>query len=710
MKIRTKLFFAFILTAGLSAVLATFSAIFSISEKYEEMAVEETVSVRKAAESFFHDNLGDLTRKAAFLSELGEIVDNLDNPGDLSLALDRKNFFLYNTDIKVVDAEARILASYTAAAEPFLKQEDIPKLPFFAEGNDPLLRDGGVFKIKNRLCILVKSPIVDPASFDIKGYIIFELYLNSEFADQLKEKAKGEIIIIAGQKKMASTFQDSNGERVFPEIRRLDNQQTAHLKFQETNFLIDRFPVVDYYENQVGEIVVAVNVQDIIVAKKHGIQNILLVLGLVVVIVVVFSIFVGAKLTNSILRLSTGAEALTKGDFDVRLEVRSKDEIGQLTRVFNKMTESLKTQRDEILALKQYFEKIIDNSPSAIIICDVVSHAITINPAAERMFGITADEIKGREVFDLISLPLSLQADFYQVILSGNPISYDSYRLTMPDKSEKIFRLTFYEVAIKGSISVAIQIQDITESFKLEEELTHAQKLGTLGEVLGRFTHEFNNLMTGIIGHISLLVRKTDAKDGNYKRLLAIEDLASKARNLGKNVLSFSRKGTMEREAVEIVHLVDSVLHLVEKTVFKGIDIKRNYNGSSFYALTNPEKLSLALLNLLINAKDALKDVKRNHNVISISVDRREAETGDKFLEITVADNGSGIEEDIQERIFDPYFTTKGKMGTGLGLATVKDIVEKSGGTIEVSSVVGEGTSFVIRFLEAEAGSKMPGA
>ena len=189
---------------------------------------------------------------------------------------------------------------------------------------------------------------------------------------------------------------------------------------------------------------------------------------------------------------------------------------------------------------------MITNSPSALIICDEMGGVININPAAEKIFKIDFNEIEGKDVFESFQFPPSIKADFYKVIFSGIPAYHDSYPLFLPNKEEKIFRLTLYKIMLKKGVSVALQIEDVTERLQMEEELTHAQKMGTLGEVLSRFTHEFNNLMTGIVGHISLLRLETDKGDGRYSRITAIEDLASKAHNLGKNILSFSRKEKYE--------------------------------------------------------------------------------------------------------------------------------------------------------------------
>jgi signal transduction histidine kinase len=255
---------------------------------------------------------------------------------------------------------------------------------------------------------------------------------------------------------------------------------------------------------------------------------------------------------------------------------------------------------------------------------------------------------------------------------------------------------------LKKGVSVAMQIEDVTKRLQMEEELTHAQKMGTLGEVLSRFTHEFNNLMTGMVGHISLLRMETDESDGRYSRITAIEDLVSKAHNLGKNILNFSRKEKYESERINIKELIDSVLDLIEKTVLKNVKIEKQYSKDPIYIISNRERLSLAFFNLLINAKDAITEASVPEGVISIQVNLETlGEKGEKYVNICISDNGIGVDEKNLDKIFLPYFSTKGRKGTGIGLSTVKHVVENCHGNIKVSSQNRKGATFCIQFPQA---------
>lgn len=196
MKIRAKLFLSFIIIACFSALLATFFAIYSVSENYEKIALEEVEAAKREAENIFYEYLGELTRKAVFISELSEIVDNLGDPDELFIAMENKGFFLYNINAKILSPDLKILVSFDNSSPSVIGLGNVKGLPFFASDRDPLLRDTGVFYLSNQVCVLTVAPIVDQRTFDFKGYIFFETYLNHAFADQLKERSNGDIIII----------------------------------------------------------------------------------------------------------------------------------------------------------------------------------------------------------------------------------------------------------------------------------------------------------------------------------------------------------------------------------------------------------------------------------------------------------------------------------------------------------------------------------
>jgi len=697
MKIKSKLFLTLIFIAILSMFISLNFSIISISRRYEKMAQEEIAAAKKMAESAFLENLSDLVRKALFLSELKEIIENTGNPDDLSMALEFKNFFFSNINIKILDPAARIVLSHDNSSDSRIREETLDKITLLNKKRDPLIREAGVFLIDGHLCMAAISPIVDQETFTLKGFMLLEIPFNLEFADQIKEKTKTDIMLYSQGKPIASTLTDSNGEMVFP--RPADVHANATIRFQpgSDRYLLDTFIVEDFHKNKVGEIVVGVNIEKIMAAKQVNISGLLYISLLIVFFVVFTSIFLGNKLTSPIVNLARSAEAIAAGNYEVHMHLDSKDEIGELARVFNKMSQSLKFQREEIRELQQFFEKIFEHSPSAIVICNELAEIIAMNQAAEKLLEQKLFQIKDRPLFEIVPLFKPLKEDYFKVMLSGNPCFHNNFSVVGEDGSEKTLRLILYKIPLPEAPYEVLQFEDVSEKFVLEEKLLHAQKLGTLGELLSRFTHEFNNLMTSLLGHLSLLKKEVGSGHPNFKRTLLIEDVALRAFNLGKDILDFSKKETLRKESVNVGDAIETVLNLLGKTVLKRIVVENFLVDSTLTVFINKEKFLLALFNILINAKDAIWTAQRDKGLIRIAVDRIFISKKEKnYIRTKITDNGTGIEEKIISKIFEPYFTTKGEKGTGLGLTTVKEIIEASDGWIEIDVEKGAGTVFTI--------------
>lgn len=697
MKIKTKLFLSLIFIAVLSMVISLNFSILSISQRYEKMAKEEIAAAKKVAENVFLENLGDLVRKALFLSGLKEIVENTGSPDELALALEFKNFFFSNINIKILDPAGKIVLTHDNSAKSFISEKNLKKVTFLNQPRDPLIREAGVFFIDGNLCMAAVSPIIDQETFGLKGFLLLEIPFNLEFSDQIKEKSKTDIMVYALGRPITSTLTGSNGEMVFPRPAKSNPEEINRFQPGGDRYLLDAFTIDDYQKEKVGKIFVAVNIEKIMAAKKVSISSLVTVSLLIGFFVILTSILLGRKLTSPIIHLAQGVEAIAGGNYDIRMKIESKDEIGELASVFNKMSDSLKTQRDEIRDLQQFFEKIVEHSPSAIVIGNAGAEVIAMNPAAEKLLARPLPQLKDKPLFECLPMLKTLKEDYFKVLLSGNPCFHDGFSVLHTDGSEKILRLTLYKIPLPGTPAAVLQMEDISEKFELEEKLLHAKKLGTLGELLSRFTHEFNNLMTSLLGHMGLLKKEIGAGNPNFKRTLLIEDVALRAFNLGKDILDFSKKEKLIKEIMNVGNAIETVLNLLGKTILKRIEVETMFADSTLTVFMNKEKFLLALFNVLINAKDAIWAAQREKGLIRITVDRIFISKEDKnFIRTKVSDNGTGIEEKIISKIFEPYFTTKGETGTGLGLTTVKEIIEESGGWIEIDMEKNIGTTFIL--------------
>jgi signal transduction histidine kinase len=233
-----------------------------------------------------------------------------------------------------------------------------------------------------------------------------------------------------------------------------------------------------------------------------------------------------------------------------------------------------------------------------------------------------------------------------------------------------------------------------TEKLRAERQLAQAQKMEAVGQLTGGVAHDFNNLLTVILGNVDMLARKIDKDPRQERQLGAIRQAAERGRSLTRQLLAFSRRQQLTPIAVEANALMQDFLPLIQQAVGETVRIEVVSDADQLCVHVDPAQLENALLNLAVNARDAMP------NGGKLSFVARRAERSDDggvrdWALIEVADTGVGIPGETLERIFEPFFTTKevGK-GSGLGLSQVYGFVRQSGGHVEAESAVGEGTLF----------------
>ena len=260
-----------------------------------------------------------------------------------------------------------------------------------------------------------------------------------------------------------------------------------------------------------------------------------------------------------------------------------------------------------------------------------------------------------------------------------------------------------YETAPDGRRVGIITLRDVTARVALEERCRRVQRLEIVGRMTAALTHDLNNVLTIIGGHSDLI--DDGACDASVRSSVGeIRTAADRATTLTRQLLTFARHGTTTpqkvRRTVDVNEAVAELLAMFDRLVGKRVRLTCRLASATPIAAIDRARLDQALINLVLNARDAMPGGGR------ITVTTRDAATGESavtalrrsHLVIDVADTGSGMSPQVRARIFEPFFTTKAAgEGTGLGLPTVAEIVEEAGGTIEVDSAEGYGTRFRIR-------------
>jgi two-component system, cell cycle sensor histidine kinase and response regulator CckA len=327
------------------------------------------------------------------------------------------------------------------------------------------------------------------------------------------------------------------------------------------------------------------------------------------------------------------------------------------------------------------------------------------NPAFVAYSGLTEADIINRTVRDVFpaQLATALEWEDRQVYETGQPLRVD--RVVETKMGERSVEMVLNPMIdsngrIIGLLGVG---RDITERRRLEEQLRQAGKMEAIGRLAGGVAHDFNNLLTIILGSLSLAQTAIPPESGALELLKDGEQAAQRAAELTNHLLGFARRQPLAAQALDLNRCVAETLQLLRRTIDPRVTIDVHCAANLWAVEVDGSQMSQVLMNLCLNARDALPEGGRirietaNHHVTTEqTVGNLDARSGE-FVRLTLSDDGPGIPADVRVRIFEPFFTTKpfGK-GTGLGLALVFGIVRQHQGWIECHSAAGHGTRFDI--------------
>lgn len=363
---------------------------------------------------------------------------------------------------------------------------------------------------------------------------------------------------------------------------------------------------------------------------------------------------------------------------------------------------------------------LIDSIPDLIFYKDRTGRYLGCNAAFEKYSGRTEKELVGKTDAELLSRDL---ADFYkerdrQVLAEGKPRRDEEWLEARDGRSTLVETLQTPFFGPDGQVLGLIGMcRDITERKRLEEQLRQAQKMEAIGQLAGGVAHDFNNLLTAILGNVSLLLGSKPPADPDYELLAASEQAAQRATDLTRQLLGFSRQTMLRLEPANLNASIQEIVAILRRTIDPRIAVAIEPDPELWTVQADPGQINQVLMNLCINARDAMPDGGRLLlQATNVELDAQsgrqqlEARPGE-FVRLRVQDTGHGIPPEVKARIFEPFFTTKGPgKGTGLGLAMVYGIVQQHLGWIECYSEVGRGTYFDIYLPRSQQAAVQPKA
>jgi PAS domain S-box-containing protein len=433
------------------------------------------------------------------------------------------------------------------------------------------------------------------------------------------------------------------------------------------------------------------------------------------------------------------AAAAGGGDFEAEYRFRARDgryldvlnrgrfvrdAAGRAVRVVGSMADISERKRGESVLRdsEARHRAVLETAMDAFVGMDHEGRLIEFNPAAERMFGRARADVIGRELAEVI-IPASFRDAHRRGLarylatgahtLLGARIEVTARRA---DGTEFPVELTVTVVRTEGPPAFNAYVRDLTEQKRaaaarssLEMQLQQGQKMEAVGRLAGGVAHDFNNLLTVISGRAHLLISRLKPGDPMHRDVDLIQKTSQRAVALTSQLLAFSRKQVVQPRVLELGPLVADLAPMLQRMIGENMELTVEPVEGTGRVMADPSQMQQVLMNLAVNARDAMPEGGRIRvSIRDVLVD--EAAALDQtnlprgpYVALAVSDTGTGMSAETAAHIFEPFFTTKehGK-GTGLGLSTVYGIVEQSHGHIQVQSEIGRGTTFVIHLPRVE--------
>ena len=406
--------------------------------------------------------------------------------------------------------------------------------------------------------------------------------------------------------------------------------------------------------------------------------------------------------------------------FNEELET-AKEELQSSNEELSTVNEELQTRNSDLQQARDFTMSVVETVQIPLVALDNGLCVRMANRAFYKTFQCARDQIETQAIFDLAGgawdIP-DLRGLLEKVLPEDRGFDGVELEHTFPLAGRKILRVSARRLN-RGEM-ILMSLEDITERRhaaaelrRVQDELRQGQKMEAIGRLAGGVAHDFNNMLTGILGFSEMLMGSLAEGTEAYDHAGEIKKAGERAAALTQQLLAFSRRQVLHPQVLSINTVILELDQMLRRLIGDDIALNKSLDEGLWQMRGDPGQISQVILNLALNARDAMAhggvlSISTSNTIVDATGEQTRGLAPGSYVSLTVADSGTGMDPETQQHIFEPFYTTKAQgAGTGLGLATVSGIVKQSGGIIQFASKIDRGTTFWVDFPRVEAVSEV---
>ncbi|HEB57281.1 MAG TPA: response regulator [Gammaproteobacteria bacterium] len=407
-------------------------------------------------------------------------------------------------------------------------------------------------------------------------------------------------------------------------------------------------------------------------------------------------------------RLMLASRQLAEGEFGARIQVSGRGEIAVLAREFNNMAARVEQALTAVQERERFLHTTLKSIGDAVIVTDPLARVVQLNPVAEELTGWRSDEVQDKalsEIFPIFNAFTHETADdpVKRVIDEGVVVGLANHTV-LRSRQGKEYQIADSAAPIKNEngeiLGVILVFRDVTQQYQTEDALRRSQKMEAIGQLSGGIAHDFNNRLGVIIGYLDFLKNYLSDDEKPRQWVETAANATLRCIDLTRQLLTFSRQQSGEKKVLNINDELNELKTMISRSMTPEVEVAYFLTEDLWLTEIDPGEFQDAILNMVINARDAMPDggrlfIETSNKCLdaNYAVLNPDVEAGD-YVQLTLSDTGIGMNRETLEHVFEPFFTTKAKgKGTGLGMAMVYGFVKRYAGHIKIYSEPGMGTT-----------------